>query len=1689
MGRYSAVRPVDARSRRVGKLSVLAIVALLGSVASAGPALAGASRAADHAAARKHASLRPYQTTGQASAQARRTGKPVLVAGATTPTSTLTANPNGTFAYTESDAPVRARVGSTWRALNADLVRNRNGSYSPDVSSEPLVVSGGGSGPLATMRYGAYSLAVTAPMRLPAPTVSGDIATYRGVLPGVNLIVTAEVSGGFSDVLEIMNAAAAANPAARSLTFTAQGKGLTLHSRDGAIAAEAPDGAAIFGAPAPRMWDSAVKRDVKAMKISAALSVDRSTGMPVYSTSAEPGEAAHTGPMGVRVSGDRLTLTPDRGLLTRAGRVFPEFEDPTWDSAGSSASAWAYVSSDFPSQQYYDVDDNLQVGKNPGTGGTSYSFYAMSIPNSRIDGATIDSVTAYFPEVWSDSCAPSPVDLYETGTISSATTYNKQPAWDTKLGSDDVAYGWSSSGVEGGPSSCQPADVAYTTSPLTSLVQTIASTSHWPTLTVGLKAEDTSDYLGWKLFTDPKSDGGITGNATMTILYANPPATPVLSTSPPADCANGSSTLGNGTVDLNAKVSDKDGTGTGNLQVTFAPYADGNAADTFATNPSKEVNAASGTTATLVLSDTDLDSAASKYGTNGAVKITWTATVSDGLSGVATSSASCSFTFSNAIPGQPNITDSAGDACGTPGATYTVGTAAKFTFAANSHATVEPTSYTYQLNAGNPVTVSAGSSSPYGATISIAPTRFTNVLVVNAVAVSGNIGQAAYCTFNAAAPAPAADQDMTGDGIPDLLTVGNGTTGTASGLWLAAGQASGGRFDGTVDTTASDIAPNGPQDIGTPSSWNGLKAITGQFTDSGFNDVEAYQPGTGDAYVLPGQGDGSATTSEEQSLTDVFQDISQVSANTNDPQQLVSAYNVSGDDESYPDQIGVFTDPDSSVGSYLAYFANSDGVNDFDAGNYEGLPYELVTGSGAFLPSPDGTTDWNDWTITTDSDTRGGTPYTDMYLWNSQTGALYLWELTGLAEETPGGVNGSFVSVNPTATLEYTQTEISAAWNQGNSLASLQGTDIDGNPGLIAVTSTGQVESYEYANSTLTQVNATGATQVLDTASHTYLLNDGTSGEAAAAKDQAGAGVTAQNVTGDSATCWNNGDLFSPDVVFNNNSTESSCGTSGGFMITGTQSGLFAPNGNFTISAWVDPAKLGGVLFSQNGSADSTVEVSSTTSGQWSVSMGSGNSTSGYVTASGGTAHAGMWANVVVTYDTSGGADIMKLYADGVEVAYAVDNSPSSTTGKFLLGANQVNAVASNFLDGQLADVQVWDSVATPAEPGTPASVFVPVTPYRIMDTRSATQIGSVTGPVGSNATVLVPIDGSTTNGVDLPSSGITAVAVAITVTDETSGGVLTVYPAQTPQPTTSTVNFNTGITTTNDAVVPVGPDGDIAIFNAAGGTAQILVDVTGYFSTNTSATNASTYTPLADPTNILDTRNGTGAPEGSIAADGTLKLMIDGDDTNGVDLPATGITAVALNLTAVPTASGESGSLTAYEDGILRPVATTMTYQSDDDEAQAGTVLIPVGSDGEIDIFNFSSTTVNLVGELSGYFTTSASGQLYHPLDSTRIIDTRNTKAVAADSGINIPDPGSVLADNPTLVLNITVTQPADSGNVIEYPGTASQPDVSIINFAPGETIPNLALVSTAANNSFNIYNNSPGSIQIVVDTSGYFE
>jgi hypothetical protein len=512
----------------------------------------------------------------------------------------------------------------------------------------------------------------------------------------------------------------------------------------------------------------------------------------------------------------------------------------------------------------------------------------------------------------------------------------------------------------------------------------------------------------------------------------------------------------------------------------------------------------SGSTAQLLLSQADLLHAASKYGQGGEVSITWTArAVVEGSMGPESPPshlASCTFTFVGGRPSAPSLWADSGytTACDSlSGATIGQPATVYATSPGRITKAAVPLSYSYSLNGGNPVTVTAGLASPYAAAFSVTPSSTFNVVTVTATGPGGNGSPAATCDFGAAQPAPEADQDLTGDNIPDLVTIGSSTSGVAPGLWLAAGEGSGGTFNGTINTAATDIAPNGPQDIGTPSDFDGDQAIIGQFFGTNSNAVEVYDPSTGIAFLLPGESNGTVSTSQEANLVSVFDFSPAIDAsgdtnpNPDNALQLADAYNVSGDNEPSADQIGVYNDP--TLGGFLAYFA-SDGGPGYDSA-IGGNPYLLSN------PTPDGTMDWSNWTITcaaapAGAETPSGSPVlAEMYLWNSQTGALYLWELTGLTNEVPGGFNfTTFASTNATATLTYGQVTVDpgtanggAGWNTDRTLSTLQATQINGGTGLIDVTSTGQVQSWtvDIDNSTATaaiaQANATDASQLLQT--------------------------------------------------------------------------------------------------------------------------------------------------------------------------------------------------------------------------------------------------------------------------------------------------------------------------------------------------------------------------------------------------------------------------------------------------------------------------------------------------------------------------------------------------------------------------------------------------------------------------------
>jgi hypothetical protein len=499
------------------------------------------------------------------------------------------------------------------------------------------------------------------------------------------------------------------------------------------------------------------------------------------------------------------------------------------------------------------------------------------------------------------------------------------------------------------------------------------------------------------------------------------PYTPtLLTTSPATTCRGDVTAVGDGDITLYATVSDPDGD---QVAATFTA-AKASTGAVIATGTT--VALSSGSTAVFTIRRTDLEGAA-----GGAItKILWKVRATD-YTYTSDWSTTCRFKFDPTRPGTPSIIDPGGETIASP---------ATFTIVPPTTGT-PPASYTYQLNGGPPVPVAVVKRQ--ATMFTLTPNRLFNTLTVTALSAGGNVGGSASLTFGAAAAPTAVDSDLNGDGIADLLAVG-GVNDLPSGLWLAKGQSSAAhpKGDGQVTTPATDIGVNGSGQgsPGAPADFDGSQAITGHFTGGTLQDVLIYFASgnnTGGGAVLHGTGNGSPLLTQQSGNVSLITAGTFTDGNGDNPLQLANAGNTSHRNLAYPDLIAVNGDP--TTGYYLDYYPNSD-LNPA-TGNYE-FPAQLAT------PTPDGTMDWNTWTITTAQTATG----TAMFLWNTSTHALYLWSNPtydyGTGIFTPG-----------------TQYLISSSWNPGAG-AHLQAADIngDGTPDLWAITKGPTATAYLIGN-------------------------------------------------------------------------------------------------------------------------------------------------------------------------------------------------------------------------------------------------------------------------------------------------------------------------------------------------------------------------------------------------------------------------------------------------------------------------------------------------------------------------------------------------------------------------------------------------------------------------------------------------
>jgi Carboxypeptidase regulatory-like domain len=310
-------------------------------------------------------------------------------------------------------------------------------------------------------------------------------------------------------------------------------------------------------------------------------------------------------------------------------------------------------------------------------------------------------------------------------------------------------------------------------------------------------------------------------------------------------------------------------------------------------------------------------------------------------------------------------------------------------------------------------------------------------------------------------------------------------------------------------------------------------------------------------------------------------------------------------------------------------------------------------------------------------------------------------------------------------------------------------------------------------------------------------------------------------------------------------------------------------------------------------------------------------------------------------------------------------NFTSGRTVPNLVLATLGRAGSVTIYNGSGGSVQVLADVAGYFRPGAAraAGMFVPRPPYRAFDSRTVDpQDGG--GPVAADHGRVVPLGG----GLLLP-AGTRSAVVNLTVTQASAAGHLTAYPSGQPRPANSDLNFVAGRTVAGVAVLPVGADGGITLFNGSAGTVQVIVDVLGFYGDGTLGAISGTtvdgaghgvggvvvhlgqasYTEFADPVAVT-ADDGTYSISGLAAADYSVCFAAHGGTPgvgaygysnecwNGEPNSADAVTVAAQALTGgvdahLTAAAAIRGRVTDTGGHPLKGAVVTVGYPGSDEQ------------------------------------------------------------------------------------------------------------------------------------------------------------
>jgi hypothetical protein len=178
------------------------------------------------------------------------------------------------------------------------------------------------------------------------------------------------------------------------------------------------------------------------------------------------------------------------------------------------------------------------------------------------------------------------------------------------------------------------------------------------------------------------------------------------------------------------------------------------------------------------------------------------------------------------------------------------------------------------------------------------------------------------------------------------------------------------------------------------------------------------------------------------------------------------------------------------------------------------------------------------------------------------------------------------------------------------------------------------------------------------------------------------------------------------------------------------------------------------------------------------------------------------------------------------------------------------------------------------------------------------------------------------------------------------------------------------------------------------------------------------------------------------------------------------------------------SGVLSFPANTASRPVSVTINADAIKEPVETFTV-------------NLSNPSGAAIGSPQG------TGRIYDPgafftVTPCRVVDTRNAAGPRGGPALNgnssrtftLRGVCGIPATAAAVAINVVVTQPTAAGNLRVYPAAASLPNASVINYRPGQTRANSALVSLSATGQLAVRcDQATGTTHFILDVTGYYE